>query len=113
MHLSLSALVEGAAGGLLSLRKNAELEGFPPDLVSILHQEVRENLDGDSDPQAAFQVVKLRCRPRIPAVEVAGLGHVSSLFACGPSAWPMLAEVLTGWLAFFGPFPPLSRCSCV
>jgi hypothetical protein len=51
------AWVEGAGEGALSLRQNAEFEGFPPALVGGPHQEIREDTDplGADSPDGLHQ----------------------------------------------------------
>jgi hypothetical protein len=68
-------LAEGILGGLASPGKNAERSGFPADLLNVSLDEIRDDLNRNTEPQAVLQVGKLDRRPRR-----AGLAHVRSLF---------------------------------
>ena len=72
---SATRLVEGNLGELPSPGKNAEGGGLPADLFNVSLDEVRDDLNRNTEPQAVLEVGKLNRRPRR-----AGLPHVSSPF---------------------------------
>jgi hypothetical protein len=71
---SATRLAEGILGGLPSPGKNAERGGLPENLFDVSLDEVRDDINRNTEPQAVLQVRKLDRRPRR-----AGLLHVSSL----------------------------------